>query len=130
MAHLFARSSAAKALALAGLALVSAPALAGDWIDELDARCNAGQANDCATLGDQLAGGYVTAKDPVRARAAYEKECALDSKGPCVGLYQMLALGIGGPADPVRARQLEAKACHTGILSLQVHLESKGLCKK
>ena len=129
MANLFTRSRAAKALALTALALMSVPAIAGDWIDELDAKCNAGSAQDCATLGDQLAGGYVTAKDPVRARAAYEKECKLDSRGGCIGLYQALALGEGGPADPVRAKELEAKACNTGIVSLEVHLKSKGLCQ-
>jgi hypothetical protein len=59
---------------------------------------------------------------------AFEKGCALDSTIACAELYKSLSLGEGGPQDLARAKQLSAKACSTGIISLQAYLEASGLC--
>lgn len=92
----------------------------------LVAGCESGDSQDCANLG----GFYSTiGGDRFKARAAYEKGCKLNSLTACAGLYEYLSLGIGGPPDRVRAKTLEPRVCKTGIVSLDVHLEVKGLCK-
>jgi len=124
-------SGVAMALVVAVMAFASADVRAeSDWIQQLDARCNAGDGGECGTLGNQLMGGYVVPKDPERARAAFEKGCAADDLGACIGLYRALSLGRGGPQDLVRARTLAAKACNTGIVAYDVSLKGEGLCKK
>ena len=82
--------SAAVVVIGAALAFASPAARAdgSSWIAELDAGCNAGNSQDCANLGSQLMGGYVVPKDPVRARAAFEKACRLGGMNACVGLYE------------------------------------------
>lgn len=119
----------AMAFVVFGTASVGSPAFAqSDWLQELEADCNAGKGDDCAMLGSQLRGGYITPRDPVRARAAFEKGCELDSTNACAELYKALALGEGGPKDTARAEALADKACNTGIVSLTVYLKSNGLC--
>lgn len=114
-------------LAIAGLSLASAGTFAqSDWMRKLEAGCNGGNGQDCANLGAQLK------REPggaAQARAAYEKGCKLDSTSACISLYEALSLGQGGPADPARAKALEPKVCNTGIVSFDVHLRAKGLCK-
>jgi TPR repeat protein len=99
-----------------------------DWIQQLETNCNNGKGEDCGMLGSQLSLGYVVPKDSTKARAAFEKGCALDSTIACAELYKSLSLGEGGPQDLARAKQLSAKACNTGIISLQAYLEASGLC--
>jgi hypothetical protein len=119
--------SYAARIAIAGLALASAAVSAqSTWLQELEAGCNAGKGQDCANLGDQLG---MKREGKAKARDAYEKGCKLNSLSACVGLYQALSLGEGGPADPARAKALEPKVCNTGIISMDVHLQAKGLCK-
>jgi hypothetical protein len=114
-------------VAIASLLLVSASAFAqSEWLQQLEAGCNAGRGQDCANLGGQLA---MQSSTLAKAREAYEKGCKLESRSACVGLYQALALGEGGPVDAARAKALEPKACNTGIAAFQAHLKSKGLCK-
>lgn len=124
-----ARLGAALVLVVAGMAFGSANASAeSEWIEELQAGCDGGEGQDCANLGNQLRLGFIVAKDPVGARAAFEKGCALDSTNACVGLYQALSLGEGGPRDPERARELAGTVCDTGIISIDMHLQAHGLC--
>ncbi|MGY3266763.1 hypothetical protein [Lysobacter sp. HA35] len=129
MKNQHARRRVTAALVAAGLALAGSNAVASGWIDELEQSCNAGDGGDCGTLGSQLMLGAVVPKDAVRARAAFEKGCGLDDRMACVGLYQALALGEGGPQEQARAKQLEPKVCKTGIVSVDVHLKAKGLCR-
>jgi hypothetical protein len=102
-----------------------------DWLAELKTGCDKGDAQDCSNLGGQL---ELHQTDLAGARAAYEKGCAVGSglsgEVACARLYRVVSLGIGGPKDPDKARALEANACNTGIISLQVALESEGLCRK
>ena len=54
----------------------------------------------------------------------------VDAQADVARVYEKaLSLGQGGPADPERARALGSKVCKTGIISTDVYLESKGLCK-
>ncbi|MBS0295665.1 MAG: sel1 repeat family protein [Proteobacteria bacterium] len=124
------------AAVVAALGLASAGTVASaqsDWLKQLEADCNKGDAQACSNLGSQL---YMVSnpRQPEKARAAYEKGCALKqnlaSTVACANLYMMLELGEGGPRDPARAQALKPKACNTGLISLDVYLKSKGVCRK
>jgi TPR repeat protein len=122
-------SSAAMTLAVLGIASTAPAAFAqSDWLQELEAGCNAGEGQDCANLGGQLRLGHITPKDLPGARAAFEKGCKLDSLNACAELYKSLSLGEGGPKDLARAKELSGRVCDTGIISLDVYLEASGLC--
>jgi hypothetical protein len=117
----------AAALLTSGL---EAPSFAqSDWMKSLEADCKAGKGFACKQWGEQLDLGVFRPAEPVKARAAFERGCALKEDLACIALFKMLSLGRGGPKDMVRARKLEPAACATKIISVSVDLEQAGLCK-
>jgi hypothetical protein len=117
----------AAALLSSGL---EAPSFAqSDWMKSLAADCKAGKAFACKQWGEQLDLGVFRPAEPVKARAAFERGCALKEDLACLALFKMLSLGRGGPQDLKRARELEPAACATRNIAASVDLEQAGLCK-
>ena len=109
---------------------LEAPSFAqSDWMKSLEAECKAGKGFSCKQWGEQLDLGVFRPAEPVKARAAFERGCALKEDQACIALFKMLSLGRGGPKDLARARKLEPAACATKIIVLSVDLEQAGLCK-
>ena len=73
------------------------------------ARCEAGQARACASMGGLM-------EDRERL-ALYERVCAKAGGEVCADLASLHLNGIGTSADPARARALYERACHTGDAS-------------
>ena len=82
------------------VASTSTPALAAPSpLQQLEADCLAGDGFACKRWGTRLNMRYPGPPQPVKARAAFEKGCALKDSDACAFLYQMLALGEGGAAS-------------------------------
>lgn len=73
------------------------------------ARCEAGDARACATVGRAMEDG---------ARLAfYDRVCAKAGGEVCADLASLHLNGIGTAADPARAKTLYERACRTGDAS-------------
>jgi TPR repeat protein len=111
----------------------AAPAFAdyrAERIQELEAKCGAGNGFECKKLGVTYNMRYPGPPEPVKARGAYEKGCKLKDSEACALLYEMLALGKGGPQDLARAKKLEEAACNHPRLGITSALRASGLCLK
>ncbi|HSX55144.1 MAG TPA: hypothetical protein VLG14_07595 [Sphingomonas sp.] len=124
---------------IAALAAVAAgaPVQAGQNLPEAirnwDAKCQAGELNDCKMIASAYENGFSVPRDLAKARAYYAKGCKpgdWTTGTACMHLFKMASLGEGGPKDMKKAGELAPTVCNSRIISQEVYLESFGLCKK
>jgi TPR repeat protein len=106
--------------------------------EDLQAACNAGDANSCSMLGTSYSMGVVGStrveKDPARAAELYRQGCGGGDPAGCYFLGDVYSRGEGVAKDLVRAVELFWQACDAGIFAScwqlgDLYLRGEGVAK-
>ena len=102
-----------RTLMLLGLVVIAAASAAADQASDFrqcKARCEAGDAYQCARLGSLYGLGHGVAADPRLAAKYYKRGCELGEGGACVQYGNVLLKGEVVPRDAAAARSYFERA--------------------